>query len=179
MKISVSELTTDRKWRAATGLAQDKFERLLAHFKRTYALVTGADMTERGEFTPQATVIKTEEELLLFTLFSFKSNLTYDLLGLVIGLDGSNAKINQQLGILILKETLAQSGHAPKREFATVAEFEAYFYDCDLLLLDGTEQRRQRPKQNDVQKDHYSGKKIPHIKRTHYFQADEVDWIHQ
>ena len=99
MKISVSELTTDRKWRAATGLAQDKFERLLAHFKRTYALVTGVDMTERGEFTPQATVIKTEEELLLFTLFSFKSNLTYDLLGLVIGLDGSNAKINQQLGI--------------------------------------------------------------------------------
>jgi hypothetical protein len=159
MKISIAELTTDRKWRAATGLTQDKFERLLAHFKQTYAFVTGADMTDRGIFTPHEPVIKTEEQLLLFTLFSFKSNLTYDLLGLVVGFDGSNAKINQSLGISVLKETLVRSGHAPKREFETVAEFEAYFYDCDLLLLDGTEQRRQRPKQNDTQKDHYSGEK--------------------
>lgn len=159
MKISVSELTTNRKWRAATGLAKDRFERLLVLFKATYAQVSGADMTERGAFTPHEPVIKTEEELLLFTLFSFKANLTYDLLGLVVGLDGSNAKINQQLGINMLRETLVRSGHAPKREFATVAEFEAYFYDCDLLLLDGTEQHRQRPKQNEVQKDHYSGKK--------------------
>ena len=52
-----------------------------------------------------------------------------------------------------------QTGHAPKREFATVAEFEEYFKEYDTLLLDGTEQRRQRPSVNETQKDHYSGKK--------------------
>ena len=161
MKISTSDLTTDRKWRSATGLTQAKFERLLTRFKHTYLQLTGADMTDRGAFTPQDTVGQTEEELLFFTLFSLKANLTYDLLGLVSGQAGSNAKRNQELGISILKETLQQTGHAPKREFATVAELEAYFYDCDLLLLDGTEQRRQRPSENQVQKDHYSGKKKP------------------
>lgn len=163
MKISVSELSTARKWRSATGLTKEKFEQLLTHFKRVYARLFEADMTVRGALTPYDVAIRTEEELLLFTLFSFKSGLTYDLLGLVSGMDGSNAKRNQDLGIQVLKETLVETGHAPKREFATVAEFEAYFKEYDTLLLDGTEQRRQRPSDNDVQKDHYSGKK----KRIH------------
>ena len=116
-------------------------------------------MTERGAFIPREVVIKTEEELLFFTLFSFKANLTYDLLGLVSGMDGSNAKRNQELGIAVLKEALAQTGHAPKREFATVAEFEAYFQEYETLLVDGTEQRKQRPGNKEEQKDCYSGKK--------------------
>lgn len=161
MKISVSELSTERKWRAATGLTQEKFECLLVSFTKVYLRIFGADMTERGAFTPYEVAIHTEEELLFFTLFSFKSGLTYDLLGLVSGMDGSNAKRNQELGILVLKETLAETGYAPKREFATVAEFEAYFKDYDTLLLDGTEQRRQRPSDNEVQKAYYSGKKKP------------------
>jgi len=39
--------------------------------------------------------IANEEELLLFTLFSLKSGLTYDVLGIVCGMNGSNAKRNQ------------------------------------------------------------------------------------
>ena len=42
--------------------------------------------------------LQSEEELLYFTLFSLKCGLTYDLLGLVCGMDGSNAKRNQEIG---------------------------------------------------------------------------------
>jgi hypothetical protein len=34
MKISVSELTTDRKWRSVTGLARLRFEKLLVEFRK-------------------------------------------------------------------------------------------------------------------------------------------------
>lgn len=159
MKISVSALTTERKWRSATGLTSPKFAQLLIHFKRSYQLLFGADMTTRGLFTPYQVAIQTEEELLFFTLFSFKAGLTYDLLGLVCGMDGSNAKRNQELGIQVLLETLTAAGYAPKREFANVAEFEAYFSAHETLLIDGTEQRTQRPSEKEAQKAQYSGKK--------------------
>ncbi len=159
MNFSVNNLTTARKWRAATGLTAERFAQLLAHFKQAYFRLNGADITERGAVTPYEVALKAEEELLLFTLFSFKANLTYDLLGLVTGMDGSNAKRNQELGVAVLQEALTHTGYAPKREFATVAEFEAYFQEYETLVLDGTEQRRQRPGEKEAQKEYYSGKK--------------------
>ena len=90
--------------------------------------------------------------------------MTYYLLGLVGGRDGSNAKRNQELGITVLQEALEQTGHAPKREFATVAEFEAYFQEHETLLVDETEQRKQPPGNKEMQKDYYSGKKIYVVK---------------
>ncbi|WP_216726952.1 transposase family protein [Hymenobacter siberiensis] len=128
---------------------------------------------------PYEVALKTEEELLLFTLFSFKANLTYDLLGLVSGMDGSNAKRNQELGITVLQEALEQTGHAPKREFTTVAEFEAYFQEHETLLVDGTEQRKQRPGNKEMQKDYYSGKKNARRKRDSYFNDHPLDWFYQ
>ena len=63
------------------------------------------------------------EELLLFTLFSLKAGLTYDNLGFVSGMDGSNAKRNQDFGLSILREALEVAGVAPKREFDSLEEF--------------------------------------------------------
>ena len=99
------------------------------------------------------------EELLLLTLFSLKSGLTYDLLGVVLGMNGTTAKRNQEVGIRVLKETLRETGHAPRREFKTVKAFQDYFKDNDILIIDGTEQAIERPQDNVVQKQNYSGKK--------------------
>lgn len=163
MNISLASLTTERKWRAATGLTQAKFERLLQHFKQAYARLFDLEIAERDAFALHESIIKTQEELLLFTLFSFKANLTYDLLGLVSGMDTANAKRYQDRGIAVLQEALAASAHLPKREFASVAEFEAYFKEHEVLFVDGTEQRVQRPQDYATQKEWYSGKKkYPH-----------------
>ncbi len=159
MNLSVSKLTTERKWRAATGLTQARFYNLVQPFKAAYTRLFALQIAERDEFALHESVIKTGEELLLFTLFSFKASLTYDLLGFVSGMDGSNAKRYQDLGISVLQETLADSGYLPQREFKDVAEFESYFYQHEVLFVDGTEQRVQRPQDKEVQQAYYSGKK--------------------
>ena len=177
MQLSISNLTTERKWRAATGLTQARFASLLLYFKGAYARLFDLQIAERDEFALHEAVIKTEEELLLFTLFSLKAGLTYDLLGFVSGMDTSNAKRYQDRGILVLQEALSASCHLPKRDFATVAEFEAYFRQHEVLFIDGTEQRVQRPQDKATQKEWYSGKKSQHTKRNYYFAQDKMDWL--
>ena len=62
MKLSISDLRTDRRWRATT--------------------------------------------------------LSYDLLGVVCGMDAANAKRNQVLGLEVLEQALATVGCLPAREFS-------------------------------------------------------------
>lgn len=159
MKLQKSELKTDRQWRAATGFDQSRFEKLLALFRKSYFNLFGRTVVDRHavlEITPH---LASEEQLLLFTLFSLKSGLTYDLLGLVCGMDAANAKRNQELGLKVLEQTLKEANCLPKREFKDAAEFAAYLEKEDTLIFDGTEQGMQRPCEQEAQKDHYSGKK--------------------
>jgi hypothetical protein len=82
MKLKISDLKTDRQWRAATGLDQARFDKLLVLFTASYFGSYGQSVADRQaelEVTPSLT---SEEELLFFTLFSLKAGLTYDLLGL-------------------------------------------------------------------------------------------------
>ena len=159
MNISTTSLTTERRWRSATGYDEKRFRKLLSIFEGAYYEKFGKTLLERKADGPKESVIKSAEDLLLFTLFSLKSGLTYDLLGFVTGMDASNAKRNQDLGISILQSMLLSQGYAPIRSFDSVAEFEGYFRKYDTLIIDGTEQRIQRPSNEDSQKDNYSGKK--------------------
>lgn len=65
---------------------------------------------------------KTYEDLLFFSLYSLKSGLTYDLLGLIFGLDGANAYQNQGLGLRVLRAALERGGHMPKRAYQSVEQ---------------------------------------------------------
>src|SRR5437660_601103 len=159
MKLKISDLKTERQWRAATGFDQTRFEKLLALFTASYLSLYGQPVAGRQaelEVTPSLT---SEEELLFFTLFSLKAGLTYDLLGLVCGLDAANAKRNQELGLRVLEQALATTACLPKREFKDAAEFAEYLKNEKTLIFDGTEQRTQRPRDNEAQKENYSGKK--------------------
>ena len=158
MNLKVEDLTTDRKWRSSTGYDKSRFYKLLELFKIAHKNLLGKTVEERNkESSSIDSVIKSEEELLFFVLFSLKSGLTYDLLGLVTGMDGSNAKRHQELGLKVLKKALSDGGYTPKREFKNLKEFKTIFQDDKDLIIDGTEQRIQRPKEN--QKDSFSGKK--------------------
>jgi hypothetical protein len=161
MKIKTAELQSERLWRAATGMDQARFAKLLVIFIASYRALFAKSVAERQadlEVTPS---LQTEEELLLFTLFSLKSGLTYDLLGLACGMSGSNAVRNQQLGLRVLQHALQSAGLLPKREFANAEEFAEYLKNEPTLILDVTEQRTQRPCENAAQRDLYSGKKKP------------------
>lgn len=161
MNISLNQLKTERQWRSATGMDKSRFEILLSAFQVAYERHFNRTLTERQSESPQECTLNGYKELLFFTLFSFKADLTYDLLGLVCGFDGSNAKRNEDVGVSILKSALHDLGHAPVREFKSVEEFKLYFNKNIKLIIDGTEQRRQRPADFQSQKEVYSGKKKP------------------
>ena len=100
VKISVSELTTARKWRSATGLDRFRFKKLLVEFRKMYQEIYKQTFEEHlPRETGNYYCINNEEELLLFTLLSLKSGLSLDLLGLMCGMDGSNVKRNQLIGL--------------------------------------------------------------------------------
>lgn len=103
MKIQLFELTTERKWHAATGFDKQRFEKLVELFKKYHVKIYGKPVWERQVQTEIDYCLNSEEELLFFTLFSLKSGLTYDLLGLVCGMEASNAKRNQKTGVEVLQ----------------------------------------------------------------------------
>ncbi len=161
MKLSITALKTDRQWRSATGLDQKRFAKLLIWVERSYEQIYGKTIQQRQAECPDEPALTTYTDLLLFTLFSFKSGLSYDLLGFTTGMEGSTAKRNQAIGQAVLQHALIESGHAPKRSFVSVEEFKDYFQKKGTILIDATEQRTQRPADSDYQKDMYSGKKKP------------------
>ena len=159
MKLSTDDLKNERQWRSSTGYDQPRFSKLVPLFERTYLKLFGKSLPERQADGPKAAAITSAHDLLFFTLFSLKSGLTYDLLGLVSGMDGATAKRNQQTGITILQSMLFDNNYAPVRSFANLVEFEEYFRQHDTLIIDATEQPIQRPGDQDEQKLNYSGKK--------------------
>ena len=161
MKLSTTDLKTERQWRSATGLDKRRFQLLLPFFEKAYQEKFGQSLHERQSECPDQPHLTSYEDLLLFTLFSLKSGLTYDLLGLVTGMDGSTAKRSQDLGLSVLQHTLLMTGHAPKREFKSPEEFQDYFERHKTVIIDATEQRTKRPGEQQYQKDMYSGKKNP------------------
>lgn len=161
MQLKRSDLHTERQWRAATGLPEEKFVKLLVGFQQAYEKLFGKTIRQRMADCPSQAGLQTYEELLLFTLFSLKASLSYDLLGFVTGMDGSNAQRNQQLGIQVLGQALAGLKLLPQRGFESVAEFEAHFKKHKHLLFDSSEQRVQRSTDQHTQQQNYSGKKKP------------------
>lgn len=148
-----------RMWSATTGFSKEKFLRLLPLFSAAYEAEFGRPLQERIADSLKEVTFSTPEALLLFTLFSLKSGLTYDALGFVYEIDGSNAKRNQLLGMRVLKRTLQEAQLLPARELSEPEELYAHFQKEAVILLDGTEQRMQRPGDQQEQKAWYSGKK--------------------
>ena len=159
MKLNIADLKTERQWRAATGMDSARFEQLLGLFRSSYPDRYGQSVAQRQAQSEVTASLRSEDELLLFTLFSLKAGLPYDLLGVVCGMDAANAKRNQALGLGVLEQALASVGCLPKRQFKDAAEFAQYLKQQKMLIFDGTEQRTQRPQDNALQKDYYSGKK--------------------
>jgi hypothetical protein len=74
-------------------------------------------------------------------------------------MDAATAKRNQTLGLQVVEQALRTAHCLPRRTFANAAEFAEYLQHEATLIFDGVEQRSQRPKENEAQKDHYSGKR--------------------
>ncbi len=157
-----------RKFLALTGLTLKEFKTLLPAFERAYTRKYPTHKTRVGKKRKRQigggrkSTLDHIEQKLLFALVYQKTYTVQTLLGELFDLSQSrtNAWIHRLLPIL--KEALDDLGVLPERDPHQFAQHEKRQGDSREYIIDGTERRRQRPKNPAKQVLHYSGKKKTH-----------------
>jgi hypothetical protein len=157
-----------RRLLALTGLTRREFEALPQAFRTAYATAYPGDKTADGRVRKREAgggrkgQLSTTEQKLLFSLVYQKTYPLQALLGEVFGLSQSRANRWIQRLLPILKQALDDLGVLPTREPDKFARCERRHSEGTELIIDGTDRRRQRPKNPAQQVLHYSGKQKPH-----------------
>jgi Helix-turn-helix of DDE superfamily endonuclease/DDE superfamily endonuclease len=157
-----------RRLLALTGLTHKEFEVLHQAFCAVYATVYPGDKTADGCIRKRQSgggrkgQLPTTEQKLLFSLVYQKTYPLQVLLGEVFGLSQSRANRWIQRLLPILKQALDELGVLPSRVPEDFAEQERSQQETAELIIDGTDRRRQRPKNQANQALHYSGKHKTH-----------------
>ncbi|HJH26380.1 MAG TPA: IS5/IS1182 family transposase [Methanophagales archaeon] len=173
--ISVNRaLKSGRLMRAASGLSAQEFNHLAQSFGQEfqrvgwirYAREVKRGKRERKPGGGRIGNLRSFADKLFLVLFYFKCYPTFDVLGLLFDLNRSNAHRNVQKLTSILEKTLGKKMSLPKRKVSTLEELFEIFPDVKDLFIDGTERPIQRPKDNEKQKENYSGKKKAHTRKN-------------
>jgi hypothetical protein len=157
---------------AATGLKEDEFERLLPTFREKLAAQNPPDKTKAGKPRQRRagagpkSVLETDEDKLLFILVYEKTYPLQTMQGLQFGMSQPQANYWIHALMPVLQQTLAEMRMAPERDAEKVAENPMANETAPEFVVDGTERRRQRPKDKERQKEHYSGKEKAHTDKN-------------
>ena len=157
-----------RKFLALTGLTLKEFQALLPAFEKAYWKRYAPEKTLTGRKRKRQIgggrcgVIKPAEQKLLFILVYQKTYPLQVVLGELFGLSqsGANQWIHRLLPVVL--DALADLGEKPERDGRQFAAAERRTSARRDYIIDGTERRRQRPKNPEKQALHYSGKKKVH-----------------
>jgi len=161
-----------KEFLAATGLKVDEFERLLPAFVHQYERRYPADKTMKGQPRQRQRgggvkgVLANLEDKLLFILIYEKTYPLQTMHGLQFGL--SQPQVNEWVHRLmpVLQQALADLGMTPVRDPQAVPTDLLVSEGGPDLVIDGTERRRQRPKDPQHQRESYSGKKKCHTDKN-------------
>src|SRR5579871_341872 len=167
--ITYAEIRGDqRRCLALTGLIPSEFELLLSAFQCAYGRRYPRHRTAAGQPRQRCfgggrkPVLATAEQKLLFLLVYLKTYPLQTLLGELFEL--SQPGVNHWLRRLlpILRTALDKLGVLPQRDPHAFARAGSQ----PRLIIDGTERRRQRPKNPEKQAAHYSGGKKAHCDKN-------------
>src|SRR5262249_48598111 len=154
-----------RQFLALTGLTRAEFQPLLTAFTRSYERRYPADRTLAGQPRQRfpgggrTGVLRPPEQKLLFLLVYLKAYPLQAVMAELFGLSqpGVNYWIHRLLPIL--REALDSLGVLPERDPDDFARSQTAAGIEPRLIIDGTERRRQRPKDPAAHALHYSRKK--------------------
>ena len=141
-----------RTSQATIGLSPKVFETLVDPLDSALRRVTKKNQYRGGK----SHILQSSREKRFFVLYYLKTYPTYDVLGVEYGMHRSNAYRIVQRYLMALKLALQEESALPA---SSLAELHEKVEDIELIIVDGTEQRRNRPKNKDKQKQCYSGKK--------------------
>lgn len=177
--VTYAELKTKPKeFLAATGLRVAEFEQLLPGFKEKLAGLYPDHQTKNGQPRQRARGAGRKEKLpsaedkLLFILVYVKTYPLQTMLGLQFGLSQPRTNYWIQALLPLLQAVLTERGMRPERDPSAVANHPLVKEGEPDLLLDGSERRRQRPRQAEAQQAAYSGKKKAHTDKN-------LLWVHR
>lgn len=161
-----------RKFLALTGLTLKEFKVLLPAFADAYHTRYAGRKTLAGRKRKRNLgggrrgQLAAMEQKLLFILVYQKTYPLQVVLGELFGMSQSAA--NQWIHRLlpILREALQALGVAPERDGRQFAQAERHHTEPREYIIDGTERRRLRPKNQEKQALHYSGKKKMHTDKN-------------
>jgi hypothetical protein len=157
-----------RRLLALTGLTRREFVVLHQAFRTAYATVYPGDKTADGSVRKRQAgggrkgQLGTTEQKLLFSLVYQKTYPLQALLGEVFGLSQSRANRWIHRLLPILQQALDDLGVLPTRVPDKFAPHEHRHQETAELIIDGTDRRRQRPKNPVKQALCYSGKQKTH-----------------
>jgi hypothetical protein len=181
------KIRDERQRRALTGLSEQKMTKLLAIFSQTYQaqkqqeyeqeLAAGTRQRQPGGGRKSS--LQESQDKLEFILYYLKTYPTYDDLAEKFDVARSTAHSQVKYLLPILQASLAELGVLPQRSFESVAAFQDLCQQLDLaqLWLDVTERPRQRPQDNDQQRDYYSGKKKTYLQEPANDQPQKDDYL--
>lgn len=153
-----------------TGLTQTEFEELLTAFAFAWCQ---SEQQRKEKQKRQRRVgggrkptLRTMAQRLLFILFYLKTYPLQEVQAFMFNMSQGQANEWIHRLAVILKAALADLHQLPERAGERLAEI---LPENETLSLaqDGCERRRQRPKDNDRQKEYYSGKKKAHTLKNH------------
>ena len=157
-----------RKFVSFTSLTPDEFDLLLPAFERAclrkYPVSktkTGSERKRKAGAGRKGSLASIEQKL-LFALVYQKSYPLQSVMGELFGMGQPQANEWIHKLLPILKQALDDLGYAPERDPKKFKRKERDRKDAVDSIIDGTERRRQRPKQAEKQALHYSGKKKIH-----------------
>ena len=157
-----------RRCLALTGLTPSEFDLLLPAFGRSCERLYPADRTLAGRPRKRLPgggrtgALHVPEQKLLFLLVYLK---TYPLQVIMAELFNlSQPQVNYWLRRLlpVLRDALDELGALPGRDPQALAHLAAPPLEQTRRIIDGTERRRQRPKNPEKQRAHSSGRKKTH-----------------
>lgn len=149
-----------------------EFEELLATFEKAYLKKFPVQKTKTGKERKRKvgagrkSSLDRIEQKLLFALVYQKSYPLQVLMGELFGMGQSQANKWIHELLPILKQALDDMGVMPERNPKKFKAHEKNRNDAMVAIIDGTERRRQRPKQSEKQALHYSGKKKAHTDKN-------------
>lgn len=157
----------ERQVKAAIGMSSKQFAILLLIFTEFLnAQIEENKVDKKKPNNGKIGVLKTPTDKLFFVLFYLKCYPTFDVLGLFFDMSGSSAHIWLSKLMPVFIKTLDDFNVFPKTEFKTPEEMREFFKEHDTLLIDATERAIQRPQDDEIQEDHYSGKKSCHTMKN-------------
>src|SRR5438874_2850047 len=171
--ITYKALQADRRqFLTLTGLTLSEFQRLLSAFPQAYQQLYPANQTAEGQPRQRSVGggckgrLEQPEDKLLFLLVYLKTYPLQAVMGELFGL--SQPRVNYWIHRLlpVLQGALDDLGVCPERNAAHFARSQAASGAEPRLIIDGTERRRQRPKNPEKQALHYSGKKKAHTDKN-------------